>query len=93
MIGPMDERSLLDTSSVFGMSSPGTSSMPGKRERCSQDANSAFSLSCLGTGSVSGTIAQLPILWGAPQCGLQRPPWYGTVAGLSHIGMVSLDMM
>ena len=42
MIGPMDERSLLDTSSVCGMSSQGTSSVPCKRERCSQDANSAL---------------------------------------------------
>ena len=89
MIGPMDERSLLDTSLVFGMSSPGTSSMPGKRECCSQDANSAFSLSCLSTSSVPGTRAQLPMLWGAPQCGLQRPlgmaPWR-----LSHTLWLSL---
>ena len=60
--GPIDERSLLDTSSVFGMSSPGTSSVPGKRERCSLDTNSVFGLSQLGTSSVSGAEAQLPIL-------------------------------
>ena len=24
---------------------------------------------------------------------LQRPPWYDTMAGLPHIGMVSPDMM
>ena len=70
-----------------------TSTMGVISERCSRDVDSTFSLSCLGTSSVSGTIAQLPILWGAPQCGLQRPPWYGTMAGLSHIGMVLLDMM
>ena len=46
-----------------------------------------------GHDVVSGLYLPLPILWGAPQCGLQRPPWYGAMAGLSHIGMVSLDMM
>ena len=46
-----------------------------------------------GHDVVSGWHLPLPILWGAPQCGLQRPPWYGTMADLSHIDMVSLDMM
>ena len=65
--------SLLDTNLVCGMSSQGTSSVPCKRDRCSRDANPAFSLSCLRTSSVPGTRARLPIRWGAPQCGLQRP--------------------
>ena len=38
-----------------------------------------------GHDVVSGLHLPLAILWGAPQCGLQRPPWYGT---RPHIGMV-----
>ena len=133
MIGPMDEKSLLDTSSVFGMSSPGNAwqtrallagrlfdvqlELPGHWFSVWHNSAAPHSLGSTsmwftetplvwhhgwslthwhglaGHDVVSGLYLPLPILWGTPQCGLQRPPWYGTMAGLSHISTVSLDMM